>query len=248
MATVEPFSPSTSQRPSDTRTFDPSTEFWPTLRSSDADHGGPNQRDSSGAYALPGAVHHASRPSPSSPEASHAKTLAVQIKSSPKGLKESAADCGCSTLEAFAQLDRHSSSWRTSQRSITEGWAEFSGTWPRAGTMRNGIVYQRKPLVRRTRGKGYLSLPTPQASDSVRLKFSVDQLIKAVRRNKFQGHGGTNGLSLAHQLAYRFGIYLHPSISEYLMGFPTGWTDLGASEMQSIQPSQSSSPGASGKP
>ena len=33
--------------------------MWPTPRASDADKGGPNQRDSAGNYALPGAVHHA---------------------------------------------------------------------------------------------------------------------------------------------------------------------------------------------
>lgn len=36
------------------------TEYslWPTPRASDATHGGPNQRDSKGNYALTGAVHH----------------------------------------------------------------------------------------------------------------------------------------------------------------------------------------------
>jgi len=33
-------------------------KMWPTPRSSDGEHGGPNQRDSRGNYALPGAVHH----------------------------------------------------------------------------------------------------------------------------------------------------------------------------------------------
>lgn len=32
--------------------------MWPTPRSSDGEHGGPNQRDSKGKYALAGAVHH----------------------------------------------------------------------------------------------------------------------------------------------------------------------------------------------
>ena len=31
--------------------------WWPTPRASDGSHGGPNQRDSAGRYALPGAVH-----------------------------------------------------------------------------------------------------------------------------------------------------------------------------------------------
>jgi hypothetical protein len=34
-------------------------KFWPTPRAGDGHHGGPNSRDSSGRYALSGAVHHA---------------------------------------------------------------------------------------------------------------------------------------------------------------------------------------------
>lgn len=33
-------------------------KLWPTPRASDGEHGGPNQRDSKGNLALPGAVHH----------------------------------------------------------------------------------------------------------------------------------------------------------------------------------------------
>lgn len=43
---------------------------WPTPRSSDGEHGGPNQRDSKGAYALPGAVHH--WPTPAAQDAKNA--------------------------------------------------------------------------------------------------------------------------------------------------------------------------------
>lgn len=34
-------------------------KLWPTPRASDGEHGGPNQRDSKGNFALSGAVHHA---------------------------------------------------------------------------------------------------------------------------------------------------------------------------------------------
>jgi hypothetical protein len=38
--------------------------MWPTPRASDGEQGGPNQRDSQGNYALPGAVHHYHYPTP----------------------------------------------------------------------------------------------------------------------------------------------------------------------------------------
>jgi hypothetical protein len=34
------------------------TKLWPTTRAKDGEHGGPNQRDSRGNYALAGSVHH----------------------------------------------------------------------------------------------------------------------------------------------------------------------------------------------
>jgi hypothetical protein len=45
---------STSER----RTSGSESGLWPTPKSSDGEKGGPNQRDSAGNYALPGAVHH----------------------------------------------------------------------------------------------------------------------------------------------------------------------------------------------
>lgn len=62
---------------------------------------------------------------------------------------ESEAACGQSTSESFASYDPATSSWKTSQRCLEGGWVEFSGTWPRAGTMQNGIACRRRPLVPR---------------------------------------------------------------------------------------------------
>jgi hypothetical protein len=45
---------------------------------------------------------------------------------------------------------------------------ECSGTWPRAGTMRNGTAYRRPPLVPRTSAIGSSSWPTPQAHDTAK--------------------------------------------------------------------------------
>lgn len=55
------------------------------------------------------------------------KTSASQARA--QALKASAAAYGRSTPELLASYDHASSSWRTSQRSLVEGWTEFSETW-----------------------------------------------------------------------------------------------------------------------
>ena len=52
---------------------------------------------------------------------------------------------GGSTSASFALFDPDGSSWRTSQRSLLEGWTPFSGRWPRAGTMRAGTAFPLPP-------------------------------------------------------------------------------------------------------
>ena len=77
----------------------------------------------------------------------------VRTSATPDGepeLTESDPASGLSMPESFASYDPAMSSWRTSQRSLFGGWIEFSETWPRSGTMRNGSVYRRPPLVPRT--------------------------------------------------------------------------------------------------
>lgn len=72
---------------------------------------------------------------------------------------------GGSTPESFASYDPTSSSWRTAQLSLVEGLGEYSGSWPRSGTMRSGIAYRRRPSAPLTRGTASGLLPTPTASE-----------------------------------------------------------------------------------
>lgn len=71
----------------------------------------------------------------------------------------------------LAYWDRASFSWKMSQASLLmEDSAKFSGTYPRSGSMRNGILYQRPTRARITSASGYSSsrgagmMPTPDAS------------------------------------------------------------------------------------
>jgi hypothetical protein len=84
----------------------------------------------------------------SSAAASPVRTSALRARA--RELKASAAAYGQSTPELLASYDPATSSWRTSQRCLVEGWTVFSETWPRSGLMRSGTAYQLPPLVRLT--------------------------------------------------------------------------------------------------
>jgi hypothetical protein len=73
------------------------------------------------------------------------KTSATQEMA--RASQEKEAGYGLNTRASFAKFDRASSSWKTSQHCLIEGWETFSQPWPRSGTMRNGIVFQHPTLV-----------------------------------------------------------------------------------------------------
>ena len=64
--------------------------------------------------------------------------------------EENAPDSGPSSLGSLGRYDPTSSSWRTSQLSLDEAWAESSVTWPRSGTVRRGIAFAHPTWTPRT--------------------------------------------------------------------------------------------------
>jgi len=67
----------------------------------------------------------------------------------------------------LTRYDLQSSSWKMFQGSFPSFISEeYLGTWPSSGSMRNGVVYRRPPLARRTCGTDFGLLPTPRASRS----------------------------------------------------------------------------------
>ncbi len=169
-----------------------------------------------------------------------------------RGRSESTAQdpgYGPNTPESFACLDREACSWRTSQVCLTGELAEFSGTWPRAGTMRSGIVFQQPPLVLPTYEIEFSYLPTPDAS--------LGGFGKAVARmdttswwNKETTGKRPSGASIGSSLRWcrefiqehlRTGGELNPQWPEVLMGFPIDWTALSAAETPSSPRSPSGS-------
>ena len=51
-------------------------------------------------------------------------------------------DCGKKWRVSFAKWNPDLSLWRTSQRSLLGGWMSFSETWPRWGSMQNGVCWE----------------------------------------------------------------------------------------------------------
>lgn len=71
---------------------------------------------------------------------------------------------GRSSRASFAFLDPDSSCWKTSQATFLLGLDEFSETWPDAGTMRSGSVYEHLTSERPTCASASSSWPTASAS------------------------------------------------------------------------------------
>jgi hypothetical protein len=191
--------------------------------------------------------------------ASHAKTFHWQ--ETVQALKAAAAACGASTPDLLAKLDPLSSSWKTSQRCLIEGWASFCETWPRSGLMLNGIAYQLPPLVRLTDATASGSWATPSsrdwkdfpgmATEAPRANGGTrkrnDQLARQVYQKKWPTPQATKrgadrkrskrrssdgAADLVTAVATLDGSgLLNPEWVGWLMGFPKGWTDCTRLEM-----------------
>lgn len=73
---------------------------------------------------------------------------------------------GPTSQTPLAFYDRESSCWRTSQGSFDLGLGESSPTWPSSGSMRNGALCERPPLVLAIVESDCSLLPTPAASQA----------------------------------------------------------------------------------
>lgn len=95
-------------------------------------------------------------------EDSRARTSAQQVEA--RESTGSGAASGLNLLGSLARWDRASSSWKTPQCSLVEGLDEFSETWPRWGSMRNGASWARTTPALPTYGNesGFWATPTVQ--------------------------------------------------------------------------------------
>ena len=146
----------------------------------------------------------------------HAKTSAQQEKEQESTEKE--AECGEKWRGSFTKYDQDSCSWKTHQCSLAGGLDEFSETWPQWGLMRNGECWEQQMLAQTIKetesGLWETKWPTPVTSD-------------ASGAGRVGPRKGGNISSLKDYLSKWHRLAYPPvNITEYMMGWPLGWTDL----------------------
>lgn len=137
--------------------------------------------------------------------------------------------CGLKRLNAFALLDRNTHSWRMCQVSLLTNTGEpFSGNWPKAGMMQNGVCLERMMSGRTTEERGSGLWPTPTMNDfkgsgkNGKLRDRLDYATErgATKLKVFPTAQVATGQDKP------IGGQLNPNWVEWLMGWPIGWTDL----------------------
>ena len=133
--------------------------------------------------------------------------------------------CGLKCGELLAILDPNGLWLKTYQGYLQArmdgSFEEFSGILPRWGIVSDGELQALPELEPYTNESEWRLLPTPTASDHKG---------GCLRKNS------KKQMSNLKEHIYIFcnqqtkTIYLHPQFLEGLMGFPTGWTELSASE------------------
>lgn len=189
-------------------------EFWPNT--GPTSHGGATSGTSAEANC-----HRAT----SSPVVSHAPTSAQQ-GTAPESEVQSPG-YGRSSPVSFARFDPGTFSWKTPGTSLAAGSASFSGTWPRAGMMRNGSVYPLGPLVPRIFGTGASWLPTPRATDGAR--GGRGDLLAVLKGRPQHGYRAHPLFSAPPQSLPPGGV-TSPEFVEWCMGLPRGWSSLDSAD------------------
>ena len=127
----------------------------------------------------------------------------------------------------FAVFDPGTYSLRTSQLSLFEDSTECCQILPQSGSMRNGRLYERPTLGRPITVNGSTSWPTPRAAiGSHGICWS-------------RAESGQHRSQLEDYLAWMHireggqrvsGWKINPTWLDWLMGFPSRWTELPPSE------------------
>lgn len=154
-------------------------------------------------------------------EASRAKTSVFLEKE--KDWKGQEADCGQKWRGSFAKFDRDSHSWKIPQ--TLPGWdlTVSSETWPKWGTMQNGVCWELTPLDYPIAAPDYGFLPTPRACIGTHgIAWS-------------RAERGNHKCNLEDYLAYLYvrsggkrvrGMCVSASFAALMMGWPQKWTSL----------------------
>ena len=140
-------------------------------------------------------------------EGFRAKTLAQQDKE--QELEENEVVCGSTWLESLEKPNQLTLSLKTPLCSALEDSVKFSTILPHWGTMLNGECYHQAPLALITREQECGSLlPTPTCHNAKEGAYPAEYTRKTPT------------------LATHVGGKIHPEFTEWMMGWPLGWTDL----------------------
>jgi hypothetical protein len=142
----------------------------------------------------------------------------------------------------FAFFDPDLLCWKTSQGTLILDLETSKPIWPRAGMTHNGTAYQRQPSAPLTAVTEYSLLlhdnmewtPTATANQMAPsmlarnpgLRLWPTPTAHLAKENGSPSEGLRNEPTLTFQALNGKPGKLNPEWVEWLMGFPTGWTDL----------------------
>jgi len=124
-------------------------------------------------------------------------------------LLEAEVQCGNTWQGLLAKYNPSTHSLKTAQCSLVEDLNPSCVTLPKWGSMRNGGVFQRQISEQTMNEREFGSLlPTPTCHNSKEGAYPAEY----TRRTP--------------SLATHIGGKIHPMFTEWMMGWPLGWTDL----------------------
>ena len=168
----------------------------------------------------------------------HAKIFLPQEKA--QDLTEKGQDFGKKWQGSFTKYNPDSYSWKTHQCSLLGDLDEFLETWPQWGLMQGGECWEHQTLERSMKGNESGLLPdnqnffhTPNTTGldgGSNSRKALKKRISTWPTPTTPTGGGNVGGSGAYKNAIKNGTHIphsiNPSLYEWLMGWPIGWTDL----------------------
>lgn len=157
-----------------------------------------------------------------SPYRSHA--LDFLLLEMVKDLKKKTLHCGMMRRESLAWYCPNTWLLKTAQRSIEPDLELYSDALPSSGIMQNGHIYRATNLGFSNVVNDYILLPTPVKAD-----WKAPHGRAHYFGNLRKGRG--YHLPVYIRDGENDGIYPNPELTEVLMTFPAGYTDLQVQEM-----------------
>lgn len=117
----------------------------------------------------------------------------------PVSVRTILAICGLPSSALLARWRPRASCWRTYGDTSPSGSTEFSGTWPKTGSMRSGRLFEHPTPERRTVESGSSSWPTPDASlmNDGEDPDSFERRRKRLAEKGYNGNGASTPLAMA---------------------------------------------------